>query len=75
MATKAVNGPLKWHGGKHYLAPKIVVQMPPHLHYVEPLFGGGAVRLSKNPDEVSDVVNDLDGDLLNFWKVIRSSGR
>ena len=35
--------PLKWHGGKYYLAAKIVRLMPPHIHYVEPFFGGGAV--------------------------------
>jgi DNA adenine methylase len=62
--------PLKWHGGKHYLAPKIVALMPPHLHYVEPFFGGGAVLLAKSPDGVSEVVNDLDGDLINFWQVL-----
>jgi DNA adenine methylase len=28
--------PLKWHGGKHYLARRIVEMMPPHTHYVEP---------------------------------------
>lgn len=33
--------PIKWHGGKHYLAPKIVALMPRHLHYVEPFGGGG----------------------------------
>jgi len=68
--SKPLSGPLKWHGGKHYLAPKIVALMPPHLHYVEPFFGGGAVLLAKNPDGASEVVNDLDGNLLNFWKVM-----
>jgi hypothetical protein len=31
--------PLKWHGGKHYLARRIIDLMPPHIHYVEP-YGG-----------------------------------
>ena len=44
--------------------------MPPHLHYVEPYFGGGAVLLARNPEGVSEVVNDLDGDLINFWHVM-----
>jgi len=64
--------PLKWHGGKHYLAPKIVALMPPHLHYVEPFAGGLAVLLAKEPEGVSDVANDLDGDLVNFWRVMQS---
>src|SRR5262245_3635030 len=69
-SARTVDGPLKWHGGKHYLADRIVALMPPHLHYVEPFFGGGAVLLAKNPDGVSEVVNDLCGDLINFWRVI-----
>ncbi|MHB8974581.1 MAG: DNA adenine methylase [Pirellulaceae bacterium] len=77
--------PLKWHGGKHYLASWIIEQMPPHLHYVEPYFGGGSVLLARDPDHnwmgneplpahqrgCSEVVNDLNGDLVNFWMVLR----
>lgn len=59
--------PIKWHGGKHYLAARIIALMPPHVHYVEPYFGGGAVLLAKDPDGVSEVVNDINGDLTNFW--------
>src|SRR5258708_13650744 len=68
-----LSGPLKWHGGKSYLAPKIVALMPPHTHYVEPYFGGGAVLLAKDPEGVSEVVNDLNGDLINFWNVLQKS--
>src|SRR4051794_37581238 len=76
--------PLKWHGGKHYLARQIVARMPPHLHYVEPFAGGLAVLLARDPDDrrlwtgdtsstrgVSEVANDLDGRLMNFWRVLR----
>src|SRR5690606_34049844 len=62
--------PLKWHGGKHYLAERIIALMPPHVHYVEPYFGGGAVLLRKDPEGVSEVVNDLNGDLTCFWEVM-----
>jgi DNA polymerase-1 len=64
--------PLKWHGGKHYLAKRLIDLMPPHLHYVEPFAGGLAVLLAKEPDGVSEVANDLDGRLINFWRVIRN---
>jgi DNA adenine methylase len=63
--------PLKWHGGKWYLAPKIVALMPPHTHYVEPYAGGLAVLLAKDPTGVSEVANDIDGDLSNFWRVLQ----
>lgn len=64
--------PLKWHGGKHYLAQAIIDLMPPHVHYVEPYFGGGSVLLEKNPDGVSEVVNDRNRELMNFWKVLQT---
>ena len=63
--------PLKWHGGKHYLADRIIALMPKHTHYVEPYFGGGAVLLRKNPEGVSEVVNDLNGELTHFWMVLQ----
>jgi len=66
-----VNSCIKWHGGKHYLATKIIKLMPPHVHYVEPYFGSGAVLFAKDPEGVSEVVNDSNGDLINFWTVLR----
>lgn len=77
--------PLKWHGGKSYLAPWIISHMPPRVrnpnapaaddpgfcHYVEVFFGGGAVLLRQDPVGISEVVNDVDGALVNFWIVLR----
>lgn len=70
-----VKSPLKWHGGKHYLAPKIVAMMPPHIHYVEPFAGGLSVLLAKDPEGVSEVVNDLNRNLASFWQVLRCDMR
>lgn len=67
----SITGPLKWHGGKQYLANRFAELMPPHLHYVEPFAGGLAVLLAKPCDGISEVVNDLNGDLTNFWSVLR----
>jgi DNA adenine methylase len=66
-----ISPPLKWHGGKHYLAKRIVAMMPPHLHYVEPYAGGLSVLLAKDPEGVSEVINDLNRCLINFWVVLR----
>ncbi len=71
-ATAKITPPLKWHGGKQYLARRIVRLMPPHVHYVEPFAGGLAVLLTKSPEGVSEVVNDLDADLTNFWRVLQT---
>lgn len=62
---------LKWWGGKHYLAPWIISHMPPHRNYVEPFFGGGQVLFAKEPEGISEVANDIDGELMNFWRVLQ----
>ena len=65
--------PLKFHGGKSYLAKLIVALMPPHLHYVETHFGSGAV-LFERPEAMieghSEVANDVNSELANFWAVL-----
>lgn len=67
---KALTPPLKWHGGKHYLARRIVALMPAHTHYVEPFAGGLSVLLARDGEGVSEVANDLNGELANFWRVL-----
>ncbi len=70
--TKRLIKPIKIFGGKHYLTKKIIALIPEHTHYVEPYFGGGSVLLAKDPEGISEVVNDIDGDLTNFWMVLRN---
>lgn len=69
-----IQQPLKVFGGKRYLAPWIISHFPSHIHYVEPYCGGCAVLLQK-PDEWvaghSEVINDIHGELVNFWRVLR----
>lgn len=84
MAT-AIPSPIKRHGGKKFLAKRIIELMPPRcknpnnpapndtgwLHYVEPYAGSLAVLFANDPEGIGEVVNDLDGDLTNFWSVLR----
>ena len=44
---------------------------PGWLHYCEPYFGGGSVLLVNDPTGISEVVNDVDGRLTNFWRVLQ----
>jgi DNA adenine methylase len=77
--------PLKWHGGKGYLADDIVGLFRPHLHYVEPYAGGLATLLARDPlspslqargpdgklcKGVSEVANDAHRGLMDFWRVL-----
>lgn len=66
--------PLKWHGGKFYLANKIVALMPPHTRYLEPFAGGLSVLIAKPHEGIAEWANDLNGELSNFWFVLGHGG-
>jgi DNA adenine methylase len=66
-----MKAPISYYGGKTRLAPWIVSLMPPHRVYVEPFFGSGAVLFAK-PSSIHEVVNDLDGNLVCFFRMLRS---
>lgn len=61
---------LRYHGGKFRLAPWIIQFFPPHGCYVEP-FGGAAGVLLRKPRVYAEVYNDLDGEIVNFFRVVR----
>jgi DNA adenine methylase len=61
-------GPLAYIGGKNRLAKKITALFPKHTTYVEPFAGGAQVFFHKSPSTV-EVLNDLDGDIVNFFRV------
>lgn len=62
--------PFAYYGGKSTLAERIVDVLPDHQHYVEPFAGSLAVLLAKRPSPM-ETVNDLDGHLMTFWRVLR----
>lgn len=62
--------PFAYYGGKTNLADRIVALLPKHAHYVEPFAGSLAVLLAK-PRAAMETVNDIDGDLMTFWRVLR----
>ncbi len=65
-----IRPPVKWHGGKHYLAKKIVSLFPRHHCYVEPFGGAASVLLNKPPAPV-EIYNDIDGRLVRLFRVLR----
>ncbi len=64
-----VKPPLLYFGGKVTLGPAIAALLPAHTHYVEPFCGSLAVLLAKQPSP-HETVNDLDQDLMTFWRVL-----
>jgi DNA adenine methylase len=63
--------PLSYYGSKARLAPWIVSLLPQHRVYVEPFFGSGAAVLFANRPRPTESLNDLDGPMVNFFRVLR----
>jgi len=64
---------LKYPGAKALLAPYILRYLPASAHYGEPYFGSGAVFFNKKPSP-HEIVNDLDGRLVGFFRMVRERG-
>ena len=61
---------MHYMGGDYYLTPYIARMIPPHTTYVE-VFGGGAPLLLNKPPSKVEVYNDIDGDLVNLFMVVK----
>jgi DNA adenine methylase len=61
-------GPLPYVGGKNRLASRIIALLPEHTAYVEPFAGGAQVLFHKTPSKV-EVLNDLNGEIVNFFRI------
>lgn len=73
MLTPTIKPILKYPGAKWNCANWIIGHFPAHMHYVEPFFGSGAVFFNKAPAR-HEVINDLSGDVVNLFRVIRDDG-
>jgi DNA adenine methylase len=62
--------PLSYYGGKQRLARRILGLIPEHQIYCEPFLGGGAIFFAKPPSKV-EVINDTNGELINFYEVLQ----
>lgn len=61
---------MRYHGGKWRLAPFVIAHLPPHRVYVEP-FGGAASVLMRKPRAYAEIYNDLDGEIVSLFRVLR----
>lgn len=64
--------PVRYYGGKWRIASWIMSYFPKHITYCEPFAGGAGVLFQKEPSKF-EIINDLNGDVVNFFDVLRSS--
>ena len=59
-----------WYGGKFSHLDWLLPLLPEAHHYCEPFAGSGAVLLNREPSPV-ETYNDIDGEVVNFFRVLR----
>lgn len=70
--SEVTRPPLRYHGGKFRLAPWIIPRIPPHRVYVEVFGGAAGVMIRKTRSQI-EVYNDLDQQVVNFFRVLRNT--
>lgn len=62
---------IPWLGGKRRLADTILHRFPGHTCYVEVFAGGAALYFLRQPADV-EVINDINGDVVNLYRVVQN---
>jgi len=70
MTKNPIKTPISYYGGKQTMLKHIKKLIPKHKTYTEAFAGGAAVFWSKEPSEV-EVINDINGELINFYSVLQ----
>ncbi|EBH4418289.1 DNA adenine methylase [Salmonella enterica] len=66
-----INSVIPWVGGKRKLARRLLPLFPAHICYVEPFCGGAAIFFMKTPSK-AEVLNDINGDIINLYRIIQN---
>ncbi len=65
-----VKPPFGYYGAKQRIAPKLIADLPPHSAWVEGFCGSAAITLAKPPSPI-EIINDLDGEIVNLFRQLR----
>ncbi|MDT8337183.1 MAG: DNA adenine methylase [Candidatus Izemoplasmatales bacterium] len=72
MIKARIKTPITYYGGKQSMIKDILPLIPKHKLYVEPFFGGGAVFWAKEKSN-TEVINDVNMNIVNFYEVLKHS--
>ncbi len=61
---------IRWYGGKYSHLDWILPLLPQTKHFCEPFGGSASILLNKEPSPI-ETYNDIDGNLVNFFRVLR----
>src|SRR6185295_8273464 len=66
-----INTPFGYFGSKNKIALKLCADLPPHMCWVEAFCGSAALTLAKRRAPI-EVINDIDGEIVNVFKQLRN---
>lgn len=69
---RKVNAPFGYFGSKNKIALQLCSELPPHNCWVEAFCGSAALTLAKPPAPI-EVINDIDGEIINVFKQLRNN--
>lgn len=70
--TNPANPIIPWLGGKRRLADRLIPLFPAHECYVEVFCGGGALYFMRPIPAAVEVINDINGELINLYRVVQN---
>lgn len=70
MTKQMIKTPITYYGGKQSMLKYILPLVPKHTIYTEAFCGGAALFFAKEPAK-AEVINDLNGDLINFYNILQ----
>ncbi len=70
LKANGIKPPFGYYGAKRRLAPQIIATLPPHNAWVEAFCGSAAITLAKHPAPI-EIINDLDGNIVNLFRILR----
>ncbi|TSA44024.1 DNA adenine methylase [bacterium] len=69
---QSLRAPFGYYGAKRRLASQIIAELPPHNAWVEAFCGSAALTLAKRPAQL-EVINDINGEVVNFFSQLRNN--